>query len=812
MCVARVLIIWHRNVWWLIHPTTKQAIAAFEDPRTGAIRELTLPQCIEVWGAEVQASLAGLEPVDDALTYQEVEVKNQVLKIPKIPKKFIKFAHTRRSIHREIANMSGLDPHENVLRLEDALELVQDSKCTTFLVLELAGGGELFDRIKLDCGTDEDTARRYFRQLISGVAFCHVSGVCHRDLKPENLLLADSEEYSTLKIADFGLSAIFAITDPVAVEGAPGGCPVQSIRRLRSIVGSPHYVAPEVLMDAGQGYDGAKADAWSIGVILYAMVAGNLPFGKDLLTCMRYDKFRKWSYYTKYSDDDPVDESIFPSWFFPARFSMEIKSLVAQLLYPDACMRLSVEEAQTHPWVLEQTLSTTNPIANDASPAPENELSPTHESVPSSPMLPSHTLQTLRPTHGVAVNIPQNANEIEPHWGNSPVSTSTRSVVISPHTFNRNPHIHGKSSPHASLGFSRCPPSPQQTTAGLRPSLHAVGRYMPSLDETSPLRSGQTPQASPRASPNSPANHEERKSKADDALIDQISERQPCATYQLDQDDQLQDIRDQEIHDELDQYAAQASIAISPNDDQPVVTTSSVNRNSSNAFRFISPPLAPHCPSSSQQHQFRRNSPPELFLRRFDKSMQLEAIQTRGLDDRLLTSIPWASSGSASMASPPMPRHGRGMNSNSAPGSPFNPPSYHDHVARSTRFVTSLPASIILAKIEDILAANPSPLPYPYKNVPQRVTVDWEQYRLEVRYGGVLTCTVRVFLLQRGVYLVEFRRGQVEIFQFKRFYEDIREKLSESMNCSTSSTSELDLSMLTISRKRNKSVSAHDEL
>jgi serine/threonine protein kinase len=111
--------------------------------------------------------------------------------------------------------MSGLDTHINVLRLDDALELQQDSKCTIFLVLELAAGGELFDRIKLDCGTDEASARVYFKQLISGVAFCHNSGVCHRDLKPENLLLADNEENSTLKIADFGLSAFFSMTDDV---------------------------------------------------------------------------------------------------------------------------------------------------------------------------------------------------------------------------------------------------------------------------------------------------------------------------------------------------------------------------------------------------------------------------------------------------------------------------------------------------------------------------------------------------------------------------------------------------------------------
>ncbi|CAI5735003.1 unnamed protein product [Hyaloperonospora brassicae] len=344
------------NVWWLIHPTSKQAIAASEDPYTGQVRELTLPQCMEIWSEQLRQSSergAGEQAMDADELHQEVRVKNQLITIPRIPTKFIKFARTRRSIHREISNMSELGRHDNVLRLDEALELVQDSKCTTFLVLELAGGGELFDRIKLDCGTDEESARVYFRQLVSGVAFCHHSGICHRDLKPENLLLADNEEFPTLKIADFGLSAIFAYTDKDANASASrtDGVDQPSIRRLRSVVGSPHYVAPEVLMDAGQGYDGAKADAWSIGIILYALTAGSMPFGKDLLMCSRYDRFRKWSYDTKYSDEDPADEVDFPAWFFPAHFSLELKSLVAQLLYPDACMRLSVEESQRHVWV-----------------------------------------------------------------------------------------------------------------------------------------------------------------------------------------------------------------------------------------------------------------------------------------------------------------------------------------------------------------------------------------------------------------------------------------------------------------------------
>merc|ERR1711968_120568 len=92
-------------------------------------------------------------------------------------------------------------PCPNVLMLEEVLELVNDSKATIFLVLEIATGGELFDRIKVDEGTEEEVARLYMHQLLSGVAFCHSRGVCHRDLKPENLLLADHDDGAILKIA-----------------------------------------------------------------------------------------------------------------------------------------------------------------------------------------------------------------------------------------------------------------------------------------------------------------------------------------------------------------------------------------------------------------------------------------------------------------------------------------------------------------------------------------------------------------------------------------------------------------------------------
>ncbi|KAG7388744.1 hypothetical protein PHYBOEH_007697 [Phytophthora boehmeriae] len=480
------------NVWWLLHPTSKQAIAAFEDPHTGAVKELTLPQCLQVWGEQ---------QVDTSDLYQQVQVKNQTLKVPKIPKKFLKFAHTRRSLHREISNMSGLERHENVLRLDEALELVQDSKCTTFLVLELAGGGELFDRIKLDCGTDEETARLYFRQLISGVAFCHNSGICHRDLKPENLLLADNEEHSTLKIADFGLSAIFAITetDPGG-NGNVGPDQPQSIRRLRSVVGSPHYVAPEVLMDAGQGYDGAKADAWSIGIILYAMIAGNLPFGKDLLKCVRYDRFRKWSYNAKYSDDDPTDEIEFPTWFFPAHFSLEMKSLIAQLLYPDPCMRLSVGEAQRHVWVRGEKLKKAI-----ASPSQEDDQPPSNaEAADNIAGLASPA--PFRSRGNVAVNTLQDDIELGQQLHPSQLG------AVSPQAITR---LLSKSpSPHA----FRCPPSPQQ---GLRVNKHLAGvvGYMPSVDETSSM-SGQTPTNSPRNSTNNSNSEQDTEFDTDNLTLE----------------------------------------------------------------------------------------------------------------------------------------------------------------------------------------------------------------------------------------------------------------------------------------------------
>ncbi|KAK4741951.1 hypothetical protein SAY87_025539 [Trapa incisa] len=161
---------------------------------------------------------------------------------------------TFAKIEREIGTMK-LIQHPNVVQLYE----VMGSKTKIFIVMEFVNGGELFEKIVNHGRMREDEARSYFQQLIHAVDYCHSRGVYHRDLKLENLLL---DAYGRLKISDFGLSAF---SRQVREDGL-----------LHTSCGTPNYVAPEVLND--QGYDGATADLWSCGVILFVLLAGYLPF------------------------------------------------------------------------------------------------------------------------------------------------------------------------------------------------------------------------------------------------------------------------------------------------------------------------------------------------------------------------------------------------------------------------------------------------------------------------------------------------------------------------------------------------------
>lgn len=207
-----------------------------------------------------------------------------------------------RFLPREIETMKAVD-NEHIVRLYEVIETPE----TIFFIMELADRGDLLDFINERKYLSERLARGFFSDLVKGIDHCHTRGVVHRDLKCENLLL---DSHMRLKISDFGFARKYN-------------------SNLKTFCGSFAYAAPEVIL--GNPYNGPLADIWSMGVILYAMVTGRLPFKDTSTSVLMADIAAGVKFSTRHTD--------------------KLRSLVTKILTFLPHDRADMAFIQTHPWM-----------------------------------------------------------------------------------------------------------------------------------------------------------------------------------------------------------------------------------------------------------------------------------------------------------------------------------------------------------------------------------------------------------------------------------------------------------------------------
>jgi len=214
------------------------------------------------------------------------------------------------NLNREVEIMLHLN-HLNILKMYDFI----DTHSHVHIILEYMSGGELFEQITQRGSYGETDTSKITKQILSGILYLHETGVCHRDLKPENVLCDSNSD--RVVVADFRLAKIFSRGE-----------------LLKTHVGTPTYAAPEIVR-GDLTYDKA-VDMWSIGVIIYVLLAGFFPF---------------------YDDDQAVmkQKIIVADYSFPedhwSNISEDAKNFIRQLLVLDPAKRLTAKEALQHPWI-----------------------------------------------------------------------------------------------------------------------------------------------------------------------------------------------------------------------------------------------------------------------------------------------------------------------------------------------------------------------------------------------------------------------------------------------------------------------------
>ncbi|KAF2637363.1 Pkinase-domain-containing protein [Massarina eburnea CBS 473.64] len=308
-----------------------------------------------------------------------------------------------QKIYREIHILRGLE-HPNIVRLHEMVETERHIG----IILEYASGGELFDHILNHRYLKDGAARRLFAQLISGVGYLHKKGIVHRDLKLENLLL---DRNRNIIITDFGFANTFDPNDELGEEiefnlgnkefikslGLEGGDGPRRGDLMQTSCGSPCYAAPELVVSDSL-YTGRKVDVWSCGVILYAMLAGYLPFDDDPAN----PEGDNINLLYKYIVATPLT--------FPEYVTPHARDLLKRILVPDPRQRADLFEVARHSWLSDYahvvsfiTSSTTNSTDVQKAPGGAQDTFDTQPSLARSasvrePGKPPHSV--VSPVHG----------------------------------------------------------------------------------------------------------------------------------------------------------------------------------------------------------------------------------------------------------------------------------------------------------------------------------------------------------------------------------------------------------------------------
>ncbi|XP_011189834.2 ovarian-specific serine/threonine-protein kinase Lok [Zeugodacus cucurbitae] len=213
------------------------------------------------------------------------------------------------------ANIMKSLSHPCVIKMHDII----DKPDSVYMVLEFMKGGDLLNRIVTKRNLTEPISKLFFYQMCHAVKYLHDKGISHRDLKPDNVLLETSNEETLLKVSDFGLSKF-----------------VQNDSVMKTLCGTPLYVAPEVLQTGGRGAYTKKVDIWSLGVVLFTCLSGTLPFSDDFGTPaseqIKHGRFR-FSH---------------PTW---RKVSQRATTLIKEMLVVDPKKRPTVNDVLKSSWL-----------------------------------------------------------------------------------------------------------------------------------------------------------------------------------------------------------------------------------------------------------------------------------------------------------------------------------------------------------------------------------------------------------------------------------------------------------------------------